>query len=118
QEIGKSAAPKVTQSSLSLPSFAKINWSLQILGKRPDGYHEVKTLLQTISLQDELHFELSEDSAVSLSCDKPDIPTGSDDLIVRAADAMLERFQVERGIRVRLEKRIPIKAGLGGASSN
>lgn len=108
----------MTQSSLSLPSFAKINWSLQILGKRPDGYHEVKTLLQTISLQDELHFELSEDSAVSLSCDKPDIPTGSDNLIVRAADAMRERFRVERGIRVRLEKRIPIKAGLGGASSN
>jgi 4-diphosphocytidyl-2-C-methyl-D-erythritol kinase len=108
----------VTQSSLSLPSFAKINWSLEILGKRPDGYHEIKTLLQTISLQDELHFELSEDSAVSLSCDNPDIPTGGDNLIVRAADAMRERFQVERGIRVRLEKRIPIKAGLGGASSN
>ena len=88
------------------------------MGRRPDGYHEIKTLLQTISLQDELHFELIPDSAVSLSCDNPDIPTGSDNLIVRAADALRERFQVERGIRVRLEKRIPIKAGLGGASSN
>ena len=88
------------------------------MGRRPDGYHDVKTLLQTISLQDELHFELSEDRAVTLSCDNPDIPTGSDNLIVRAADALRERFQVERGIRVRLEKRIPIKAGLGGASSN
>jgi 4-diphosphocytidyl-2-C-methyl-D-erythritol kinase len=108
----------VNQSSLSLPSFAKINWSLEILGKRPDGYHEVKTLLQTISLHDELHFEVSEDGAVSVSCDNADIPTGSDNLVVRAAHALQERCKVEQGIRIRLEKRIPIKAGLGGASSN
>ena len=108
----------MNQPSLSLPSFAKINWSLEIPGKRPDGYHEVKTLLQTISLHDELHFEVSEDRAVSLSCDNPDVPTGSDNLIVRAAHALQERFDVEQGIRIRLEKRIPIKAGLGGASSN
>lgn len=108
----------MNQSSLSLPSFAKINWSLEILGKRPDGYHEVRTLLQTISLQDDLHFELSEDRAVSLSCGNPDIPTGSDNLIVRAARALQERFALEQGIRIQLEKRIPIKAGLGGASSN
>ena len=108
----------MNQSPLSLPSFAKINWSLEILGKRADGYHEVKTLLQTISLQDELHFELSEDRAISLSCDNPDIPTSDDNLIVRAAAALRDRFQVEQGIRVRLEKRIPIKAGCGGASSN
>jgi 4-diphosphocytidyl-2-C-methyl-D-erythritol kinase len=108
----------VNQPSLSLPSFAKINWSLEIRGKRPDGYHEVKTLLQTISLHDELHFEVSEDRGVSLSCDNPDVPTGSDNLIVRAAHALQERFEVEKGVRIRLEKRIPIKAGLGGASSN
>ena len=108
----------MNQSSLSLPSFAKINWSLEVLGKRPDGYHEVRTVLQTISLQDDLHFELTEDRAVSLSCDNPDIPTGSDNLILRAARALQERFEVEQGIRIRLEKRIPIKGGLGGASSN
>ena len=108
----------MNQPSLSLPSFAKINWSLEIPGKRPDGYHEVKTLLQTISLHDDLHFEVSEDRAVSLSCDNPDIPTGGDNLIVRAAHALQERCKVEQGVRIRLEKRIPIKAGLGGASSN
>jgi 4-diphosphocytidyl-2-C-methyl-D-erythritol kinase len=108
----------VNQPSLTLPSFAKINWSLEIPGKRPDGYHEVKTLLQTISLHDDLRFEVSEGRAVSLSCENPDVPTGSDNLIVRAAHALQERFEVEKGIRVRLEKRIPIKAGLGGASSN
>ena len=108
----------MNQPSLALPSFAKINWSLEIPGKRPDGYHEVKTLLQTISLHDDLHFEVSEDRAVSLSCDNPDIPTGSDNLVVRAAHVLRERFEVVQGVRIQLEKRIPIKAGLGGASSN
>ena len=104
--------------SLSLPSFAKINWSLQILGKRPDGYHEVRTLLQTISLHDDLHFELSSDSVISLSCDQPEIPTGNENLIVRAAHALREYNQVNQGARITLKKRIPTMAGLGGASSN
>jgi 4-diphosphocytidyl-2-C-methyl-D-erythritol kinase len=108
----------VIPPALSLPSFAKINWSLEILGKRRDGYHEVRTLLQTISLHDNLHFELSEDDAVSLSCDRPDIPTDDENLIVRAAYALKDRYKVDQGARIRLEKRIPAKAGLGGASSN
>jgi 4-diphosphocytidyl-2-C-methyl-D-erythritol kinase len=108
----------VNQSSFSRPSFAKINWSLEILGKRPDGYHEVRTVLQTISLHDDIHFELSDDDAVSLSCDEPEIPTDHENLIVRAAYALKERCKLEQGARIRLEKRIPTKAGLGGASSN
>jgi 4-diphosphocytidyl-2-C-methyl-D-erythritol kinase len=110
--------PKVNQPSLSLPSFAKINWSLQILGKRPDGYHEVRTLLQTISLHDDIHFELNSDGAISLSCAEPDIPTDKENLIVRAAYALKKRYKVDQGARIRLEKRIPAMAGLGGASSN
>jgi 4-diphosphocytidyl-2-C-methyl-D-erythritol kinase len=108
----------VKPPSLSLPSFAKINWSLEILGKRPDGYHEVRTLLQTISLHDDLHFELSEEGGISLSCDRPDIPTDDQNLIVRAAHALKDRYGIHQGARIRLEKRIPVKAGLGGASSN
>jgi 4-diphosphocytidyl-2-C-methyl-D-erythritol kinase len=117
-EFGRTAAPKVNQSSLSLPSFAKINWSLQVLGRRPDGYHEVRTLLQTISLHDDIHFELSSDATISLFCDEPDIPTDRQNLIVRAARALKERFRIDHGVSIRLEKRIPVKAGLGGASSN
>jgi 4-diphosphocytidyl-2-C-methyl-D-erythritol kinase len=108
----------VTNLSLSLPSFAKINWSLQILGKRPDGYHEVRTTLQTISLHDDLDFEVSEDGSVALACNEPDIPTDDHNLIVRAAYALKDRYSVDHGARVRLNKRIPAKAGLGGASSN
>jgi 4-diphosphocytidyl-2-C-methyl-D-erythritol kinase len=114
----KEHAAQVTELSLSLPSFAKINWSLEILGKRPDGYHEVRTVLQTISLHDDLHFEGSEDGSVALSCDDPEIPTDDRNLIIRAAYALKDRYQVKLGARVRLRKRIPAKAGLGGASSN
>jgi 4-diphosphocytidyl-2-C-methyl-D-erythritol kinase len=108
----------VSQTSFSLPSFAKINWSLEILGKRPDGYHEVRTLLQTISLHDDLHFGLSGDGSITLDCDEPDIPTDDENLIVRAAYVLKDRYKVEAGAHIRLEKKIPAKAGLGGASAN
>ena len=88
------------------------------MGKRPDGYHEVRTILQTISLHDDLDFEMSGDGAVVLSCNEPDIPTDDRNLIVRAAYALKDLYSVDSGVRVHLNKRIPAKAGLGGASSN
>jgi 4-diphosphocytidyl-2-C-methyl-D-erythritol kinase len=116
--VGRSRRYQVSQSSLSLPSFAKINWSLQILGKRQDGYHEVKTILQTISLHDDLDFAVSGDGKVVLSCNEPDIPTDDRNLILRAAYALRDRFDVDYGARILLKKRIPAKGGLGGGSSN
>jgi 4-diphosphocytidyl-2-C-methyl-D-erythritol kinase len=98
---------------LKLPSFAKINWTLRILGKRPDGYHEVATVLQTISLCDELTFELRDDDQISLTCDDPDIPVDDTNLIVKAAKALNGG-----GVDISLTKRIPTQGGLGGASSN
>ncbi len=108
----------VTQPSIRLPSFAKINWSLQILGKRADGYHEIRTTLQTVSLHDDLYFERRHDGEISLSCDEPEIPAGTDNLIVRAAHALKNSYSIAEGAFIRLHKRIPSKAGLGGASSN
>jgi 4-diphosphocytidyl-2-C-methyl-D-erythritol kinase len=99
---------------LKLPSFAKINWSLRILGKRPDGYHEVVTVLQSISLSDELTFEVRDEPRIALSCDDPSIPVDDSNLIVKAAKAL----QGQQGVNVHLTKRIPAKGGLGGASSN
>ena len=100
---------------LKLPSFAKINWTLRIFGRRPDGYHEVATILQSISLCDELRFELREDQEISLSCDDPTIPTDDSNLVIRAARALQEK---DRGVNISLTKRIPAKGGLGGGSSN
>src|SRR6185437_12100995 len=93
---------------------AKINWTLRILGRRPDGYHEVATVLQSISLCDELAFELREDDQISLTCNDPAIPVDDSNLIVKAARAL----QVKGGVDIRLVKKIPAKGGLGGGSSN
>jgi 4-diphosphocytidyl-2-C-methyl-D-erythritol kinase len=113
----KSAAFIVSTLPFTLPSFAKINCSLRILGKRPDGYHEIRTVLQTVSLHDTLHFTVAEDE-ISVSCDNPTIPTDRNNLIVRAAIVLRDRYRVRAGVRIHLEKRIPVQAGLGGGSSN
>jgi len=102
----------------TFPSFAKINWFLQILGKRPDGYHEVVTVLQTISLRDALTIQLSEDGPISLTCDDPTIPTDNSNLIIKAAHLLSECRQDWFGANIHLAKRIPAQGGLGGASSN
>ncbi len=102
----------------SLPAFAKINWSLHIHGKRADGYHEVTTCLQSISLHDDLHFNRRDDTQIRLSCDDAEIPTDESNLIIRAARSLCERYRVQKGATIRLEKRIPTNGGLGGASSN
>ena len=108
----------MSTTSLTYPSFAKINWYLQILGKRADGYHEVLTVLQTVSLCDDITFELREDGKIILVCDNPEIPLDESNLIVKAALELQADLQCKLGAEIKLIKRIPTKAGLGGASSN
>ena len=109
----------MTNTSLKLSSFAKINSFLRILGKRPDdGYHELVTLLQTVSLCDELSFQLLDDDQIVLHCDDPAIPVDERNLIVKAAVALNKRLQSSHGAEITLTKRIPTQGGLGGASSN
>src|SRR5215813_10000648 len=103
--------------TLTLPSFAKINWTLEVLGKRPDGYHELRTLLQTISVADELTFERAERGIV-ICCDHPEVPCDETNLVHRAAKLLGEFTGAEKGVRVRINKRLPVAAGLGGGSSN
>ena len=92
-------------------SFAKINWSLRITGKRADGFHDLETVFQTISLHDELTFRPAE--RLSLTCDDPAIPTDDTNLVVRAARAVNAAPAT-----IELRKRIPAGGGLGGGSSN
>jgi len=108
----------MSRSPLTLPAFAKINLSLRILGKRPDGYHEVDTILQTISLHDKITFTVTETPEIVLSCDDRSLPTGADNLVYRAAESLRARFAPGKGARIRLEKRIPAQAGLGGGSAD
>ena len=103
---------------VTVPSFAKINWFLHVLGKRPDGYHEVVTVLQTISLHDEITFQLSEDGRFTLTCDDPTVPTDNSNLVLKVARYLQECFQDWFGAEINLKKRIPAQGGLGGGSSN
>jgi 4-diphosphocytidyl-2-C-methyl-D-erythritol kinase len=108
----------VNEISVTLPSFAKINWNLRVLGKRADGYHDLVTVFQTVSLCDELHFGRRDDAIITLSCDDDSLPTDKNNLILRAAHELRDRLQLELGADIGLVKRIPTRAGLGGASSN
>jgi len=105
-------------STLILPAFAKINLNLRVRGKRPDGYHEIDTVLQTITLHDTITLTVTDSPEIVLSCDDRSLPTGADNLIYRAAKALQARFAPSRGADIRLEKRIPTQAGLGGGSSD
>lgn len=108
----------VSQEILSIPAFAKINWSLRVLGKRANGYHEIETVLQTISVHDTLTFSATDDHEIRLTCDDRSIPSGDTNLVWRAAAALRERYAINQGVKIRLVKRIPSEAGLGGGSSD
>lgn len=101
----------------TLPSFAKINLGLEVLGKRSDGFHEIFTIFQSIALHDELTFE-SNDDAIVLECDDVNVPLDNTNLIVRAANLLKKKFDVSAGASIKLTKRIPVGGGLGGGSSN
>ena len=105
------------RASLTLPAFAKINLRLRVLNKRPDGYHEIDTVFQTISLHDTITLNAIDRPHIVLSCIDPTLSKGADNLMHRAAVA-LQRCAPDKGVHIRLDKRIPTQAGLGGASSD
>jgi 4-diphosphocytidyl-2-C-methyl-D-erythritol kinase len=101
---------------LSFASPAKVNLFLQILGRRPDGYHEIASLFQAIDLRDFLHFTLADNDV--LECTHPDIPTGPNNLVWKAVALFKKKTNLQFNLHIKLEKNIPIEAGLGGGSSN
>jgi 4-diphosphocytidyl-2-C-methyl-D-erythritol kinase len=102
--------------TLALDAFAKVNRRLVVLGKRPDGYHEIDTIFQTIDLSDRLTLEPAPD--LTLAVDEPRLTAGEDNLVLRAARALQKAARVSKGAAIRLEKRIPWGAGLGGGSAD
>ena len=106
-------------AELLVSAPAKINLHLEVLGLRPDGFHELAMVMQTLDLADTLRLRPTADGAISLSCDHVDLPTDGSNLIVRAAELLRARTGLpELGAAISLEKRIPIGAGLAGGSSN
>ncbi len=103
-------------ATIIVPAYAKINLGLEILGKRTDGYHDLVTILQTIDLADQL--TCVEAVEVTLESNDPALAEDPKNLVLRAALLLREAAGVERGASIRLEKNIPIAAGLGGGSSD
>ncbi|MEO6334860.1 MAG: 4-(cytidine 5'-diphospho)-2-C-methyl-D-erythritol kinase [Pyrinomonadaceae bacterium] len=104
------------EAALTLPSFAKINLHLQVIGRRTDGFHDLCTVFQTISLHDTL--TVSPANGIRMTCGDERIPVGEENLVVRAARKLCEWARVSCGAQLHLEKRIPAPGGLGGGSSN
>ncbi|HEV2177934.1 MAG TPA: 4-(cytidine 5'-diphospho)-2-C-methyl-D-erythritol kinase [Terriglobia bacterium] len=104
---------------IHLRAFAKINLGLRILGQRPDGYHEIRTVYQTVTLHDQLEVCLRPAGRGSrVECDDPAVPTGPANLVHKACELWRKATRFRGGISVRLEKVIPAGSGLGGASSD
>ena len=103
--------------SFELKSPCKINLLLNILGRRPDGFHELETVLHPVPLHDVLRFERG-GTGVQLTCSEPLLPVDASNLVHRAAVQFLEAARIREGVRIHLEKHLPMAAGLGGGSAN
>lgn len=104
-------------AALQIRSYAKINWTLDVLFKRGDGYHELRTIYQTVSLHDRLLIGESSE-AIEIVCEDPRVPCDETNLAFKAALLLREVTGTSKGARIEIEKRIPVAAGLGGGSSN
>ena len=100
-------------------AYAKVNLTLDVLGKRADGYHDLKSVMQTISLRDDIEIDVGTGKPWQILCDKEDIPTDETNLAWKAAKIFCESIGIDpEGLEIRITKRIPVEAGLGGGSAD
>lgn len=103
---------------MRLRALAKINLGLDVLRRREDGYHELRMIMQTINMYDQLDMEISEERGIHITSNLPFIPTNENNLVYKAAKLLMDEFQVEQGLNVDLQKFIPVAAGMAGGSSD
>jgi 4-diphosphocytidyl-2-C-methyl-D-erythritol kinase len=107
-----------TPNRLHVTTRAKVNLSLEVIRRREDGYHEIETIFQCIDLADQIEVELTSDARIEIECSVPEIPVDERNLCHRAIVAMRPAAGASLGARMKIDKRIPSGAGLGGGSSN
>ena len=105
-------------NSIYLKSRAKVNLSIDVLGKRADGYHIVEMIMQTIDLYDKLKITEIEENSILIKSNSLDIPLNEDNIMYKAANLLKNQFNIEKGIEISIEKNIPVAAGMAGGSSN
>ena len=103
---------------MRLRALAKINLGLDVIGKREDGYHEVRMIMQTINMYDQLEIEKKDEPGISITTNLPFIPTDERNLVYKAAKLLMDEFDIREGITVELQKFIPVAAGMAGGSSD
>src|SRR5256714_8858586 len=106
---------------IRIPAFAKVNLRLDIVGKRPDGYHELRTIFQSISLRDELRMRATRRPGISLTVSGNDALSREavqNNLVYKAVSALVKELKVRSGVEIELQKKIPAGRGLGGGSSD
>src|SRR6266568_3835096 len=106
------------RDTLVVQAPAKVNLFLEVLNKRPDGYHDIATLMVAVTLFDVLRFKEEKSGDIRLTCSNPELSTGPDNLVFRAADLLKRHTGCKKGVNIRLTKRIRLAAGLAGGSSD
>ena len=105
-------------NKLFLYSYAKLNLYLEVLKQRKDHYHNIKTIFERIDLCDKIVLKARRDKKINFTCNLPRVPTGQSNLAYRSAKLLQETFNIDEGVDIKIIKRIPVAAGLGGGSSN
>ena len=103
---------------IRLKAMAKINLGLDVVGKREDGYHEVKMIMQTIGLHDDLEIRKTKTPGIQVKTNLYYLPTNENNLVYKAAKLLMDEFQIRDGVSIQLKKRIPVAAGMAGGSSD
>ena len=104
--------------NIQLKALAKINLGLDVLRRREDGYHEVKMIMQTIGLHDDLEIRKTKTPGIQVKTNLYYLPTNENNLVYKAAKLLMDEFQIQDGVSIQLKKRIPVAAGMAGGSSD
>ena len=106
------------ENTVTLKALAKINLGLDVLGKRDNGYHDVRMVMQTIYLYDNVTLTKKKDAGIQLETNLPYLPVDQKNIAYKAAKILIDEFGIQEGVHIKLDKHIPVAAGMAGGSSN
>lgn len=107
-----------TMDSIHLNALAKINLGLDVTGKRPDGYHELRMVMQMVNLYDKIDIQKTEKPGIGIETNLSFLPVNENNIVYKAAKLLIEKYSIEHGVHIVLEKHIPVAAGMAGGSSD
>jgi len=104
-------------NKIEIDSYSKINLTLNILARRQDGYHDIETIMQSINLADKISIK-EEKEGIKIKCSHPLVPVDSQSLTYRTAEKILNRYRITKGVKIEIDKKIPLASGMAGGSAN